>query len=38
MEYLLSLKLVRSNDISNGYNFVPIDWEEILRHILGEKR
>lgn len=37
-KYLLSFKLVRSNYISNRYNFVPVDWEEILGHILGEKK
>lgn len=37
-KYLLSFKLVRSNYISNGYNFVPVDWEEILGHILGDKK
>lgn len=37
-EYLLSFKLVRSNYISNRYNFVPVDWEEILGHVLGEKK
>jgi len=37
-KYSLSFKLVRSNYISNRYNFVPVDWEEILGHILGEKK
>lgn len=36
-KYLLGFKLVRSNYISNRYNFVPVDWEKILGHILGEK-
>lgn len=37
-KYLLSFKLVRSNDIGNRYHFVPVDWEEILGHILEEKK
>lgn len=37
-KYLLSFKLVRSNDIGNRYHFVPVNWEEILGHILEEKK
>lgn len=36
--YLLCLKLVRRDDICHWYHFVPIDWIQILRHVLIEQR
>lgn len=37
-KHLLSFKLVRSDYICNRYNFVPVDWQEILGHILGREK